>query len=63
MQVICGRKIYVKEKSQIGHYILYMGTINSRETLLHMRQKCLCVNGEYTERIYACIHEEDAKKL
>ncbi len=25
------------------------------ETLLRMRQKCLCVNGEYAEKIYAYV--------
>jgi hypothetical protein len=37
----------------IGFVGIYMSEHKFREKLLHMRQNCLCVNGENAERIYA----------
>ncbi len=35
----------------IGFVGIYMSEYKFREKLLHMRQNCLCVNGENAERI------------
>jgi hypothetical protein len=37
----------------IGFVGIYMSEHKFRENLLHMRQNCLCVNGENAERIHA----------
>jgi hypothetical protein len=49
----------------IGFVGIYMSEHKFRGKLLHMRQNCLCVNGENAERIYAYMEktQRDSRRI